>query len=213
MDEGPAAAICRTRQLPVAVWCAVATRERPRRRQTNDICYEVKCYNPLAKTHANRTGVGTPRDGGSPASVGAEYSFGNTEEHLRLKILGCAEFGRAGDPPFSHKTAKGYVRAREGEYADALKKKKKVVPMIFEPSGAMAPETHAHLRKLDKIGRDNPAARDGTRYGKRHRRDSRRFITHHIQRISFGIAMEDAKQITGALFCVARVLASLDPGS
>ena len=39
----------------------------------------------------------------------------------------------------------------------------KVVPMIFEPSGAMAPETHAHLRKLDKIGRDNPAARDGTR--------------------------------------------------
>ena len=38
--------------------------------------------------------------------------------------------------------------------------------MIFEPSGAMAPETHAHLRKLDKIGRDNPAARDGTRYGR-----------------------------------------------
>ena len=70
--------------------------------------------------------------------MGAEYSFGNTEEHLRLKILGCAEFGRAGDPPFSHKTAKGYVRARErGQYADALKKKKKkVVPMIFEPSGA-----------------------------------------------------------------------------
>ena len=168
------------------------------------IYYEVKCYNPLAKTHANRTGVGTPRDGGSPASVGAEYSFGNTEEHLRLKILGCADFGRAGDPPFSHKTAKGYVRAREGEYADALKKKKKVVPMIFEPSGAMAPETHAHLRKLDKIGRDNPAARDGTRYGKRHRRDSRRFITHHIQRISFGIAMEDAKQINRRITCLKQ---------
>ena len=76
--------------------------------------------------------------------------------------------------------------------------------MIFEPSGAMAPETHAHLRKLDKIGRDNPAARDGTRYGKRHRRDSRRFITHHIQRISFGIAMEDAKQINRRIACLKQ---------
>ena len=80
--------------------------------------------------------------------------------------------------------------------------------MIFEPSGAMAPETHAHLRMLDKIGRDNPAARDGTRYGKRHlkrhRRDSRRFITHHIQRISFGIAMEDAKQINRRITCLKQ---------
>jgi hypothetical protein len=47
-----------------------------------------------------------------------------------------------------------------------------------------------------------------TRYGKRHRRDSRRFITHHIQRISFGIDrhpwMEDAKQINRRITCLKQ---------
>jgi hypothetical protein len=37
-----------------------------------------------------------------------------------------------------------------------------------------------------------------------HRRDSRRFITHHIQRISFGIAMEDAKQINRRIACLKQ---------
>ena len=80
--------------------------------------------------------------------------------------------------------------------------------MIFEPSGAMAPETHAHLRKLDKIGRARqPGRQHATALatdGKRHRRDSRRFITHHIQRISFGIAMEDAKQINWRITCLKQ---------
>jgi hypothetical protein len=34
--------------------------------------------------------------------------------------------------------------------------------------------------------------------------DSRRFITHHIQRISFGIAMEDAKQINRRITCLKQ---------
>jgi hypothetical protein len=33
---------------------------------------------------------------------------------------------------------------------------------------------------------------------------SRRFITHHIQRISFGIAMEDAKQINRRITCLKQ---------
>jgi hypothetical protein len=63
-----------------------------------------------------------------------------------------------------------------------------VFPITSHPSTAVAPETHANLCKLNKIGQDNPAARDG------HRRDTRRsWMTRQTQRV--GIAVRHAKQI------------------
>ena len=97
-----------------------------------DVCQEYKVVSPLTKTH--RTGRGSKVHGGSVANVGHLYAFGNTEERYRIKILGCKGRGRLGkDPPFNHATGVGSVKARPGDYFDALRNKKAiVVPMILE---------------------------------------------------------------------------------
>ena len=87
-----------------------------------DVCQEYKVVSPLTKTH--RTGRGSKVHGGSVANVGHLYAFGNTEERYRIKILGCKGRGRLGkDPPFNHATGVGSVKARPGDYFDALRNK------------------------------------------------------------------------------------------
>ena len=64
-------------------------------------------------------GVGIASSGGTPASVGHSYAFGNTEEKARRLNLGCKARGQPGQP-FSHKTGHGYVKAHRGFYHDAI---------------------------------------------------------------------------------------------
>ena len=47
---------------------------------------EIKLWTPLLKTSS--TGVGNASSGGTPASVGHSYAFGNTEEKVNMGLQG-----------------------------------------------------------------------------------------------------------------------------
>ena len=79
---------------------------------------EIKLWTPLLKTSS--TGVGNASSGGTPASVGHSYAFGNTEEKARRLNMGCKEARGQPSQPFSHKTGHGYVKAHRGFYHDAI---------------------------------------------------------------------------------------------
>ena len=78
---------------------------------------EIKLWTPLLKTSS--PGVSNASSGGTPASVGHSYAFGNTEEKARRLNMGCKARGQPGQP-FSHKTGHGYVKAHRGFYHDAI---------------------------------------------------------------------------------------------
>jgi len=133
-----------------------------------------------------------------PASIGHTHGFGNTEEKLRITILGVAGRGRVGDAPFDHSTGRGWMKAVRGHYHDALYvKKNSVVPLITESSGGIAPHGYAHLKMLARSSH-LPGGRDGTRYGLS-RTSPRSYLTHHIQRISAAVVRENARHIAAHL--------------
>ena len=158
-----------------------------------DVCQEYKVVSPLTKTH--RTGRGSKVHGGSVANVGHLYAFGNTEERYRIKILGCKGRGRLGkDPPFNHATGVGSVKARPGDYFDALRNKKAiVVPMILEAQGGIAPHSLHFIRRLAQRAK-GARGRDGTVYG-RSRTSARSFFKHHTQQLAAAAQVGDAKGI------------------
>ena len=82
---------------------------------------------------------------------GCEYKigFGNTEAEARIANLGCKARGRPGDGPFDHKTGKGHVEFRKGEYHDALtprEPRRRLQP----PSGAQDPPPRAQGALRDR---------------------------------------------------------------
>ena len=159
-----------------------------------DCLYEAKVPSPLTKTH--RKGKGSKLGGGKPASIGHLYAFGNTEEFYRRDILGCRRRGRKSDPVFDHATGKGYVAAFEGSYHDALVvKKTRVIPLIVETTGGIAPHALAHIGYLSRRAEGKSArSRDGTKYGLS-RTSTRSFYVHHTQRIATAAQQFDARGI------------------
>ena len=159
-----------------------------------DCLYEVKV--PSAMTKSFSAGKGSKKKGGKPASVGHLHAFGNTEEFYRRDILGCRRRGRRGEHAFVHKTGKGYVEAHVGTYHDALfAKKTRVVPLIVETTGGIAPHALAHIGHLARRAKGRAAsARDGTKYG-RSRTSTRSYYVHHTQRIACAAQQYDARGI------------------
>ena len=70
--------------------------------------YEVKCWNPLIKS--TTAGRGSWENGGTVASVGHLYGFGNTLDKALTGVAGCKERGRQVDGPLDHSTGKGWVK-------------------------------------------------------------------------------------------------------
>ena len=79
-----------------------------------------------------------------------------------------------------------YVRAKDGDYADALRKKYGVALFVLESTGAFAPRSVHLLKALSKQAK-KPGARDGTIYG-RNRSATRSFFVHHISGIAAAAA-------------------------
>ena len=128
-------------------------------------------------------------------SVGHTHAFGNTEEHLRVQILGVARRGKPGSSPLDHKTGNGWVKAHRGDYHDAIHNKgNRVIPFITSPSGGIAPQGLAHLKLLARSSR-LAGGRDGTSYGLA-RTSPRSFFTHHLQRISSALVRAAARDIS-----------------
>ena len=85
------------------------------------------------------------------------------------------------------------MRARKGDYYDALVvKRSRVVPMIIEVFGGIAPHTLAHVSYLAR--RASKGRRDATKYGAT-RDSARSFFVHHTQRLALAAILGDAKAI------------------
>ena len=94
------------------------------------VLYEVKVYTPF-RVSGNSLGRGSRGCGGAPSTTeGYHLAFGNTEEDLLLKILGCKQRGLPSQPPLDHTTGYGYVAQHTGHYSDGLAKGNQVVPLI-----------------------------------------------------------------------------------
>ena len=160
-----------------------------------DVCVDTKVPSPLTKTRT--AGLGSVQNGGNPASVGHIYAFGNTEELLRIKVLGCRRRGRRRQGPFNHSTGKGWVKEVKGDYADALSKGSRVIPGVVETMGGVVPHLRAYLRYLARRAR-HAGGLDGTVYGSS-RTSASSFYSHHIQRIGLAAQLGDARGIRRAI--------------
>ena len=109
-------------------------------------------------------------------------------------ILGVRGRGRQRNGPFDHKTGRGWVAQTKGSYYDALAVKKfRVVPLIVETFGGIAPSARAHIGWLARRTKGRHG-RDSTKYGSS-RCSPRGFYVHHTQRISLAAILGDAKGI------------------
>ena len=151
---------------------------------------EVKVFTPLkAKTGK---GKGSAKYGGTELSCGEDVMFGDTEEDVRLKNLGCKERGNKLGPVFNHATGKGWVAARKGLYHDALFVKHHKVDLLLHETigGGFSPPAVVLIHKLSKKAAEGI---DRTRYTAAR---TISFMTHHTSRLSIGIVRENAKAIS-----------------
>ena len=98
-------------------------------------------------------------------------------------VLGVKGRGRKSDGPLDHWTGKGWVKAKDGQYTPALRRRQFVLPVIVE-RGFSGKDNHTK-RHICLLGRtaEGAGAADRTAYG-RHRGSPRSFVTHHTQQIS-----------------------------
>ena len=130
--------------------------------------------------------------------VGHLYGFGNTEEAYRVKVLGCKGRGRARHGHFNHWNGRGYVVAQDGQYRDALvRKRSRVIPMIVETLGPIAPHSLSYVSHLARRA-TGKGARDSTKYGTS-RTSTRSFFVHHAQRISVAACIGSVKALRKTL--------------
>jgi len=161
------------------------------REDGGDVIYEIKVPSPLYKKGLK--GLGSPANGGCWGAVGHLYGLGNTEEKYRVMVLGAKPRGRKQDGPFVHSTGKGWVKGAVGQYADALKKRHSVVPVIIEVFGSISEHTRAHFRHLAERSK-GPGAIDRTRYGQL-RGSTRSFRRHHLQQLVKAAVVGDSEAI------------------
>ena len=142
--------------------------------------------------------------------MGHKYLFGNTEDQCRIDNLGCAPRGRPTDGPFNHKTGKGYVKGKKGDYHDALRhKNNQVALLLVECFGGIASGGARLLRYLARRASDKKRGRDGTKYSKFHPRG---YLSHHLAAISMAAVYTDAAHIAdGVIGLKQRSLAANDP--
>ena len=161
----------------------------------------IKLWTPLLKTSS--PGVGNASSGGTPASVGHSYAFGNTEEKARRLNMGCKARGQPGQP-FSHKTGHGYVKAHRGFYHDAIFVKRNNFNLLLHETfgGGFSPTAVLKLRRLArKVARGSV---DRTAYSPKY---SLSFMSHHAERISLSVVRGVNRAIRSHLATLSARLA------
>mgnify|MGYP006883836507 FL=1 len=73
-------------------------------------------------------------------------TFGSTEPGARLEVLGLAQRGQLGDPPFKRLTGEGYVAPVSAPYDRARREGAEVEPLLFETFLGWGPGAVALLR-------------------------------------------------------------------
>jgi hypothetical protein len=160
----------------------------------NPDCHvKIKVPSPTTKSAYKAINARTKDGGGTYASVGHQYAFGNTEERYRIGILGVRAKGRRSQGPFDHLAGRGYVKKQRGKYYHALAQGARVTPFIVEATGALSPRALRYVRYLSGRARGKHA-RDGTKYGPL-RASTKSFYVHHTQRLSKAAACGDVEGI------------------
>ena len=167
---------------------------------------EVKLWTPLLKTSS--AGVGNASSGGTPASVGHSYAFGNTEEKARRLNMGCKARGQPGQP-FDHKTGHGYVKAHRGFYHDAIFVKRNNFNLLLHETfgGGFSPPAVAFSSCAASRAKSRAAASTA-----RPTRPSTRFLLcptelHHAERISISVVRGVNRAIRSHLATLSARLA------
>ena len=111
--------------------------------------YEIKAYTPYVAAAGRQLGTGYAGGGTPSTNDGHLIACGNTEEALVRTVLGLKQRGQPGEA-FNRSTGAGYVRATDGDYADALQKKYGVELFVIESTGALAPRSVRLLKALSK---------------------------------------------------------------
>lgn len=153
-------------------------------------CLEFKCATPFHKY----SGDGS-RGGVSPHD-GWRYAFGSTLEKLVVSVLGLAERGTPADGAFKRTTGTGHVSSRDGDYADALRRRHRVLLLATETTGAVCPDLHRLLRHHATLARKGDAV-DNTAYGLG-RASPQQYLPHHLARLSAAVVTHDAQSIRRA---------------
>ena len=157
-----------------------------------DILTDTKVASPFTTLKA--TGQGTQGGGGTIASVGNEFSFGSTEEKLRVDMLGCKQRGSPSDPLFCHSKGTGHVMARDGDYADALSRGARVGIGLVEVLGGICPELRADIYKHQVLA--NKTGVDYTNYSRHPRAPKKGALArHHMIRIVYAAVRNDCDLI------------------
>ena len=150
---------------------------------------------PLKASYS--AGRGSSSCGGNHASVGHLVGFGNTEEQYMSIVFGCKERGRRSEGPFDHGTGKGWVKAKDGQYKDALNKRTQVNLMLVESLGGVASGSRHRVRRLGRRA-EGKGSVDRTKYG-RTRISTKCFYTHHMQQLSKAAVVGDSRQVRRAV--------------
>ena len=165
-----------------------------------DVIYEVKVPSPLKKKYSEGRGSAA---GGQPATMGHVHGFGSTFEEYSKLTYGLKQRGSPRDRPFDHKSGKGYVAPHKGHYHDALYVKKlRVVMLLIEALGGIAPPARAHIAKLARRS-EGRGATDRTKYGGT-RISTKSFYVHHSQMMVKAAVMHDAKAILKQVTCLKQ---------
>ena len=137
-------------------------------------------------------GGGTRATGSGPCTAdGWRFAFGGTEEWLVRTTLGLREIGAPADYASDRRTTgTGWVRAHDGDYADALRKGYGLTLCATETSGGVNPTFDRLLRAHDRLSRE-PGTQDYTRYGTS-RASPSTYRRHHLAAHAAAVVYTDA---------------------
>jgi hypothetical protein len=142
---------------------------------------ETKVSSPLTKSGPTHSAV---------SHVGHRFPFGNTEDELRITVLG--REGREGNHAFEHETGQGFVAPVEGQYADALRKGFRTICAVVEVFGGITPEYLRHIRRRSREHHKMHSLSDD-RYADSPEKSA--FAHYHIGQISAAAALTDAQSL------------------
>ena len=163
-------------------------------------CYEFKCTTPFHKDS------GDGSRGGVAPHDGWRYAFGSTLEKLVKSVLGLAERGTPADDTFQRATGTGHVPSHDGDYADALRRRHRVLLLATEVTGAVSPDLLRLLKRHATLVHKGKVT-DGTAYGLS-RASPQQFLPHHLVRLSAAIVTHDAQSVRQAARELDRRLAT-----
>ena len=123
-----------------------------------------------------------------------------------MSVLGLAERGTSADGAFKRSTGAGHVSSRDGDYADALRRRHRVLLLATETTGAVCPDLLRLLRHHATLVHKGVVV-DSTAYGLS-RASPQAYLPHHLACLSAAVVTRDAQSVRQAARELDRRLTS-----